>query len=216
MNNLALENSNRKLKFEKTINILAFCLPLISLVIACRLTFLPHWSFTIEKPFILLAGSLFVIIPFKTENIITLQRIITFYLFCIVVNQIAAQYFSLPIFSMNISYSAVVLLLCGIAFFLGKVCLITTEILQTDKNPTIISGWIVAFAVIIIHMLFLSLILKKVYGYGYESSLNVLGNLSLYLLLFLTLWKKLKELRFRQSFGLILIIFFIILITKNF
>jgi len=216
MNEIAIENSSQKQKSESIINILGFSLPVISLLIACALTFLPHWSFTIQKPLILLAGSLIAIIPFRNDNIITLQRIIIFYLFSIIVNQIISQYFSFTILSINISYSTIILLLCTIGFLLGKINSITTETAQEDKNTNIISGWIITFAILIIHMIFLSIILKKVYGYGYEHNLLALGNICLYFLLFLTLWQKLKELRFRQVFSLVLNIFFIIYIVKNF
>ncbi len=218
MNDLALERSSKNLKLQYAVKFLGFSLPVISVIIACALTFLPHWSFEIKKPLILLAGSLIVIIPFRTENIITLQRIITFYLFSIVVNQVVAQYFAFSLFSasINVSYSVIILLLCATGFILGKSNTITVTQPEADKYPKIFSGWILAFVIIIINMLFLSLMLKKIYGYGYEHNLNVIGNLCLYFLLFLTLWTKLKKLRFRQSFGIILTIFFIILSIKNF
>lgn len=216
-NELTFAGSSKKQKLECLIKILGFGLPVLSAAIACALTFLPRWSFTIEKPLFLLASSLIVIIPFRTENIITLQKIITFYLFSIIVNQIAAQYFSLSIFSFNInvSYSAIILFLCAIGFILGKVSSTASAISQADKSPSIISGWILALAIIIIHMIFLGLILKIAYGFGYEHDISVLGNLCLYFLLFLTLWQKLNELRFRQLLGLILTFFFVILIVRN-
>ena len=216
MNDVVLEN--KKHKSEYLLNILGFSFPIFAVMVACALSFLPHRPFIIETPPILLAGSIFVIIPFKKINIVTLQKITAFYLFSIAVNQIAAQYFSFSLFSfnMNISYSVVILLLCAISFIITKIHSKQNTPSQPDQKYGIIPGWIFAFAIIIAHMIFLTLILKKVYGYGFEHNFNVLGNLCLYFLLFLTLWPKLKNQRTRQSFGVVLTIFLLILIIRNF
>jgi hypothetical protein len=57
--------------------------------------------------------------------------------------------------------------------------------------------------------------LNKFYGYGYERNLSTVGNLMLYLLLFILLWEKLGNLRFRRSAGLVLALFYLTSIFMN-
>jgi hypothetical protein len=145
------------------------------------------------------------------ESTTTLQKIICFYLFCVVVNQISAQHFPISISSANINVSCniVPLLLCG----LGYLTTIATQ--QTVKRINISPVWITALAIIIIHIIFLSVILNKFYGYGYERNLSTVGNLMLYLLLFVLLWEKLGSHRFRRSMGLVLALFYLVAIFMN-
>jgi hypothetical protein len=79
----------------------------------------------------------------------------------------------------------------------------------------ILIGWELASLIMIAHMLLLSLILNKFYGYGYERNLGVLGNLCLYFLLFILLWDELGRYRFRLCAGLILAVFYLaVMATK--
>jgi hypothetical protein len=144
-----------------------------------------------------------------------LQTIMGFYLVSTVVSQLSSQYFPLSFLSVDISvsYSTVVLLLCAVGHFLGKVN--STDTHRGIGRANIIYGWVLALTIIVAHMVLLSLILNKFYGYGYERNLNVLGNLCLYFLLFIVLWEKLSSLLFRQGVGLILTVFYLAAIFAN-
>jgi Ca2+/Na+ antiporter len=79
----------------------------------------------------------------------------------------------------------------------------------------IVSCWYIAFAMIAGHMMVLALLLKGFYGYGYERDVPVLGNLSLYLLLFLLIWRRLDSTAFRRLAGVALLIFYITVTIAN-
>jgi hypothetical protein len=113
----------------------------------------------------------------------------------------------------DISYSVIVLLLCGTGYVLGK--LNPTKSQQINKEKDIILGWILALSIVILHMIFLSLILSQFYGYGYEWNLGVLGQLCLYFMLFAILWNKFNVLHFRQLTGLILTVYYLTAIVTN-
>lgn len=199
--------SKKQHRIECVLKSFAEYLPIIALVIACTFNFFSQILVSIEQPVILIFGALFILLPLRSEAIITLQKIIGFYLFCVIVNQFSLHYFSFSFMSLNtsISYSAIVLSLCATGYILGKVNSSTTQ--QENEGGDIISSWILALSIVIIHIILLSLILNKFYGYGYERNLNALGNLCLYFLLFIVLWNKFDILRFRLSTGLILAIY---------
>lgn len=151
----------------------------------------------------------------SSESLTTLQKIICFYLFSVIISQISAQYFpvSISFASIDISYSIVPLVLCASGYFAGKVN--TKSIRRIIESKNIFYVWIIALAIIIVHIIFLSLVLNKFYGYGYERNLSTVGNLMLYLLLFILLWEKLGNLRFRRSVGLVLALFYLTSIFMN-
>ena len=197
---------HRGWRLESIANVLGFGLSLLAVVAACCICFFTKTVIPIENPAILVLASLFIIVPFKPKTISTLQKIICFYLFGVIINQISAQYFPVSIFSVNInvSYNIVPLLLCGLGY------LTTITMQQTVKRENISHAWITALVIITVHIIFLSLILNKFYGYGYERNLSTAGNLMLYLLLFVLIWEKLGNHRFRRSMGLVLALFYLI------
>lgn len=192
-------------RFESVANILGAGLSFSAVIAACCICFFTRMTIPVENPVILMLASFFVMVPLKSETLTTLQKIICFYLFSVIVNQISAHYFPVSISSanFNVSYSIVPLILCG----LGYLTTITKQ--QTIKRSNIFRAWITALVIIIVHIIFLSLILNKFYGYGYERNLSVTGNLMLYLLLFILLWDKLDSLRFRMSMGMVLALFYL-------
>jgi len=191
------------------VKVFEFCLPLIAVILACCVSFFSQMPIPIEKPVILMLGSLFILAPFRSEAPATLQRIIGFYLSSVAVNQLSSRYFSFSFLSadISVSFSTVVLSLCAIGYFLGR--------LNSSNTPRVLGmanifyGWVLALAIIVIHIVLLSLILNKFYGYGYERNLSVLGNLCLYFLLFIFLWERLNSFLFRQGIGLILMVFYL-------
>ena len=197
------------------VKVFGFCLPVIAIILACCLSFFSHMPISIEQPAILMLGSRLILVPFRSEAATTLQKIIGFYLIGVPVNELSSQYFSLSFLSVDISvsYSTTVLLLCVIAYFLGRAS--STNTLRDVGGTNIVLAWVLALAVIVVHIVLLTGILNEFYGYGYERNLSVLGNLALYFLLFIVLWKRLGGLRFRQCAGLILAIFYLAVVLAN-
>jgi len=196
-------------RIRPIVKVFEFCLPLTAIILACCVSFFSQMPIPIERPVILMLGSLFILAPFRSEAPATLQRIIGFYLSSVTVNQLSSQYFSFSFLGgdISVSYSAVVLLLCATGYALRKVN--STNKLRNVRRVNIIYGWVFAIAIIVIHIVLLSLILNEFYGYGYEQNLSVLGNLCLYFLLFIVLWEKLGSFCFRRGIGLILTVFYL-------
>ena len=179
---------------------------LSALIITCVICFNLGTPIKIETPIILVAASLFTLLPFKSKPTIkTIQKVTLIYLFAVLVNQLALNYYSYSglSFNVNLSYSLIPLLLCAAGFFIKTSSGSTEDVTYKD----VLCGWLLSFGLIIIHMLLLTILLKKFYNYGFEHNLITLGNLSLYFLLFIFLWKKLDNIRLKQCFGLILAIF---------
>jgi hypothetical protein len=197
-------------RLESIVNVFGFGFSFSAVIAACCFGFFIKMPIPIENTVILILALSFVLLPLKPEKISTLQKIICFYLFSVIVNQISAQYFPISISSANISvsYSIVPLLLCGSGYFVGKAN--STSIARVIESRNIFYAWTIALAIIIVHIIFLSVILNKFYGYGFERNLSTVGNLTLYLLLFILLWEKLGSIRFRRSMGLVLAFFYLI------
>jgi hypothetical protein len=170
----------------------------------------------ITNPTVLILALLFVLIPSKSvASISTLQKIIVVYLVGVVVNELSSQYFEVPFYHLNVSISCstIVLSLLAAGYFVGKTNLRQTT--ESVKRTGIMQGWVLAMVIIAVHMVLLGLMLRRFYGYGYERNLAVLGKLCLYLLLFVLLWKRLDVCRFRQTVGLILTLFYsVVIYTK--
>lgn len=181
-----------------------FWLPISGVIAATGVCLLTGVRVRIEIPLVLVLAGAFVSAPLKSELVRTLQKVTGFYLVGVLVNESAGRYFNIPFLPANVSvpFSAVVLLMCGIGHLAGKIN--SAETLESTKRTTIISGWGLTIGAVIVHMVSLGLILERFYGYGHERNLSVLGNLCLYFLLFIFLWRKLEGLRFRQAMGLAL------------
>jgi hypothetical protein len=170
----------------------------------------------VENAVILLAASLFMLAPLGSERLKMLQKITGFYLVSVCLNELASRHFRaffLPA-GMSVSYTAVVLLLCAIGCLVDRIY--SPGRLRDLESRNILYGWLLVLAIAVVHILVLAPLLNKFYGYGYERDLSVLGNVCLYFLLFIFLWAKLGEIRFRQITGLVLALtcFGIILINR--
>jgi len=77
-----------------------------------------------------------------------------------------------------------------------------------DVQQSVKTSWIMAVAIIAVHLMVLLWMLKEFYGYGYGHDLEVLGHIALYLLVFFMLWPQLGYLRCRQALGLVLVVFY--------
>jgi len=202
--------SRRQLRTVLIVRILAFCLPILAVVLACSLSFSLQMPISIEMPIILVFGAIFILIPLKFEVIAKLQQITGFYLIVIAVNQLSSNYFTPPLLpaGITVSYSIVVLFLCTIGYFLEKIGSIHRPLNTSDRN--VLHSWLFALVIIGVHMVLLSLVLHRFYGYGHERNLAVLGNLTLYFLLFLVMWRKLYIPLLRRCLGLVMMIFYLV------
>jgi hypothetical protein len=195
-------------------NILAYSFSLAGVMVACGICFLSGTPLPIERPLILLLASLFILAPFESEVAGTLQKITAFYLLAVPINELASQNFPVPLLSdVTVSYSAIVLLLCAAGFLLGRINSQNDRFGRDRKG--LLPGWALAMGIIIGHMVVLTVLLSRFYGYGYEHNLTVLGSLCLYLLLFIFIWEKLADLRFRQALGLVMAAFYCLKIFAN-
>jgi len=189
--------------------IIGFSLSATAIITACYVCLTSEMPVPIVHPEILAVASLFLLIPFASNhNAEKLQKITAFYLVSVLVNELSQQNFQLQsnAIGVTISYGFPVFLLCAIAYVAEKIS-------AADKfhNSAIIDtlpAWLFAAAIIILHMAFLTPILIRFYGYGYERNITVLGNLCLYLLLFIALWGKLGNPCFLRFAGVILTLFY--------
>jgi hypothetical protein len=203
-------NCRKQLSTAHVTKACGLCLPVMAVVQACYINLSSKMPIPIEQPAILVFGALFVVAALKGEAAIILQKVTGFYLISVPVNQLSAQYFSLPFWmaDISLSHSAVILALCAAGYFVGRVD--TNGASDDVRTANMTHAWLFALALIVAHMVFLAPVLVKVYGYGYERNPSVLGNLALYFMLFLTLWRSLGRLRFRQCVGLMLAIFYLV------
>jgi hypothetical protein len=184
-----------------------FCFSLAGIIAACLLCIFSEPPIPVERPAVLLLAALLILAPFKSNAPVLLQKIAAFYLFAVVVNESAWQYFRIPLASdrVSVSYTTIVVLLCAAGYLLEK---LNSGKVSGERQSEILWGWALALGIIIVHIAVLAVLLNRFYGYGYERDLNVLGALCLYVLLFLFVWGKLANPRFRQAVGLILALFY--------
>ena len=199
-----------QLKTRLIIKILSFCFPIIAVILLCSLSLSLLMPISIETPAILVLGAIFMLIPLSSEVIARLQQITGFYLIAVAVNQLSSHYFTLPLLptSVSVSYSVLVLFLFSIGYFLEKIGSIHRPLNIISRD--VLHGWLLALSIIIIHISLLSLVLQRFYGYGYERNLAVLGNLTLYFLLFLVMWRNLYIPLLRRCVGLVIMIFYLV------
>ena len=104
------------------------------------------------------------------------------------------------------SYSLLITGVCAAGYLIGKV-IYKKEVVSDSANEKFWRNWLLMFVILALHMLLLAVLLKSFYGYGYERSFGVLGQICLYLFLFSLLRAKLKQRIFRLYIGIIVIVF---------
>ncbi len=184
----------------------AFALQTTAVILAAALAFFSKMPIPITLPVIPLLAAIFVMLPFKSPTPRMLQKLTAFYLVAALLNQSASQNFQIQLggIDLNVFFSAPILTLCSAGFLLGTMT--STPPPRNSHASSLNRAWLSALLLILAHMMLLGILLKKFYGYGYEQNLNVLGNASLYFLLFIVLFRPLDNLRFRQITGLVLAI----------
>lgn len=208
-------NNQRRLTARLIVKTLVFCFPIIAVILLCSLSLSLLMPISIETPAILVLGAIFMLIPLRSEVIAKLQQITGFYLIAVVVNQLSSNYFTIPLLStsVSVSYSIIVLFLFSIGYFLEKIGSSHRPLNIIARD--VLYAWLLALSIVIIHISLLSLVLYRFYGYGYEQNLTVLGNLTLYFLLFLVMWRSLCRSNLRCYIGLIMTIFYLIVIVEQ-
>ena len=204
--------NSKSTKIQFVFKTLTFCLPILAVIVSCCIILCSKVTIPIENPAVLIIASVFVLLPLKTKNLSILQQITVFYLISITVNQLSEQYFSIGIMPLDISFSSIPLLLCTAGYFIGKLNSASTT---NNSKTEIFNAWLLATGIIIAHMIFLSVTIYSYYSYGYERNLSTIGNMVLYLLLFIVLRVRLSGPVFRQATGLILIIFYMSLMFMS-
>jgi len=207
--NQALPKSPIRRSSHLILTLTTLGLSLSAVIIACIICLSRQMEIPIENPLILVVASFFLLPLFKSNSLATLQKLIAFYLIAVIVNEISLQHFQLRILSMDlgVSWSMPVLLLFMTACIANR--LGSTKKKTQPQCRHISTAWVLALVLIISHMIVLGPILHKFYGYGYRHDLPVAGNLCLYLLLFLSVWKSLDRLWLRRFTALVLALFFL-------
>jgi len=211
----AIAHHEKRQRLKSVAGICAFCLPTLAIIAACCISLLPERAVPIGRPPILVFGAVLMLIPFRSELSNTLQKIVGLYMVGVLVNESSARHFQILFLwpNVSISCSTIILLLCMAGYLCGRLGL--AEAVGESDGKGLIYGWVLVLAVITLHMILLSVMLNRFYGYGYERNLTVMGNLCLYFLLFITLWERLGREAFRQCVGFILAIFYLAIILSN-
>lgn len=169
-------------------------------------------SVEIKRPAILLAASILALFNFeKSREISVIAKIILLYIIEMFFNQLSGRVFHIRSFSIHLSLIAMIPLAGSFVFSKFQ----KSKLSSLETND-LLKSWAVVFAVIVLHMLFLFLLLKKIYGYGYDHNFGVLANMCLYFLVFVFSWEQLKSICLRRIAAIVLTVFFIVIMVKGF
>lgn len=169
-------------------------------------------SVEIKRPAILLAASVFALFNFeKSSRFSVIAKIILLYIIEMFFNQLSGKFLHIRSFSIHLSLIAMVPL--AASFICSR--FLKSQIVSVGTND-LFKSWVVVFTGIILHMLFLFLLLKKIYGYGYDHDFAVLANMCLYFLAFIFSWGQLESICFRRITAIVLAVFFIVTMVRGF
>lgn len=199
---------------EKSIltDIIATALPISALLLACVLSFQENRPISITHPSLLLLAAGFLFLPHQIKIPTELRVFIVFYLFCIPINEISSTYLVLPLRNsvIKISYSFFIVFPCIVGFLLGLIHREKAAI-RSDTFSDILKAWALAIFILISHLGLLAIVLSIYYGYGYENDLRILGQICLYLFLFVLLLKIFSKEYLQKILGAILAIYYFLL-----
>jgi len=187
-------------------NIVRFALPVVAVAAACGIAAAGDLPLPIQRPWVLVVASILIAIPSRRPHVRLLQQIVALYLICVCINEAHLRYlwFSVGVLSVSLAYSAIPLLVFAAGYVANRRA---ARAADGALRSGLMSGWLVAAGVVLAHMAVLAVLLHRFYGYGYEHDLAVLGNLALYVLVFLTAWPQLSDTRRRLAIALVLLIF---------
>ena len=177
----------------------------VSALVSLSVLYFFYRTVDVQRPILLLAASVFALLSFKKfPELSFIQRIVLLYIIEMLFNQLSGQFVHIQ--SVSISLTLIALVPLSISFICQK--LQAAKTLSTEISD-VFKSWAVSFAVIVLHMLFLFLLLKNFYDYGYEKNLNVLANMCLYFLVFLFSWYQLANVHLRRTTAIISAAFFV-------
>ncbi len=183
---------------------------------ACVLAWFSRMPVPIERPIVLAIAAFLLLLPSTGQTLMILRKVVAVYLIGVPFNEIYAQYAVVPIASggLTISYSAGPCLLCA----LGSLLLWSRRRGPAAESPgwaPMLTAWLLAFAIIVAHMIALAVLFHTAYGYGYENDRLVLAHLSLCFLLFLMFWRPLDRRDLRVPAACVLTAFYLLLTLKR-
>jgi hypothetical protein len=188
--------------------------PILAGLAACGIAAARNLPIAIERPAVLTAAALLLLLPCRHGTPATLQKVVLLYLLCIPISEVHLRFFALSAcaWDVRVSYSTIPLAILAAGCLAQRRSWRTVqrELLGLDF-PT---GWLIAAALLVGHIAVLALLLHRVYGYGYEPDLNTLGSFALYFLVFLTVWPQFEHVRLRQTLALILTAFYAFVATR--
>ncbi len=193
---------------DALVAVAAACLPVLAMTATCVAAFMKGSPIAVERPGVLIAALILVLVPSRCELVRTLQSITALYLVCVLVNEAHLRYLAIPGLSarIRISCSVVPLVLFAAGYLADRWATHAGD--GRSLLSSLRGAWLLAGGVVIAHMAVLGLLLHRFYGYGYEQDLQVLGSLALYYLVFLGAWRPLGRPWVRRAIGLILLIFY--------
>jgi len=169
-------------------------------------------SIEIKTPAILLAASVFALFNFeKSSRFYVITKIILLYIIEMFFNQLSGRFVHIRSFSINLPLIAMLLL--AVSFICSRFR--KSKIVSVDING-LLKSWAVVFTIIVLHMLLLFLLLKNMYGYGYEHNFAVLANMCLYFLVFVFSWQQLENICLRRITAIVSTVFFIVIMAGGF
>ena len=199
---------SERTRADSLVTAAAACLPVLAIAAACAAAFMKGLPIVIERPSVLIAASILILLPSRRELVRILQSVTALYLVCVLINEAHLRYVAIPGLSAGIRISCSVVPLA----LLATGCLADRWTTYGSDGRSLLSSlrgaWVLAGGIVIAHMAVLGLLLHRFYGYGYEQDLRVLGSLALYYLVFLGAWRPLGRPWVRRAAGLLLIIFY--------
>jgi hypothetical protein len=188
--------------------------PILAGLAACGLAMLRNLPIAIERPGVLIAAALLPLLPWRHRTPEILQKVVLLYLLCIPISEVHPQFFALPVcaWDVRVSYSTIPLAILAAGWLAQR-----RSWRQVNQEPLGVdfpAAWLIAGAILVIHMALLAPLLHRVYGYGYELDLSALGSFALYFLVFLAVWPQFERVRLRQTLALVLAVFYVVVAAR--
>ncbi|MBC8482088.1 MAG: hypothetical protein H8D47_05425 [Planctomycetes bacterium] len=191
------------------------CLFFLTGLVASAVLCLLYGNTEAKQPLVLIAACVFALIDFdKNPKLTLLQKIILVYLIELQFNITSQQFtqFGSGSSSIIISLAFIALLPFAAAFAFG---LPASNMSISDDFNQLLKGFGGVFLITSLHMIFLFLLLKSFYKYGYEHNSSVIANICLYFAVFIFCWIQLKTKITRRFTAAISTLFWIIIFAKG-
>jgi len=193
-----------------------FVLYLLAIALACLIAAQGKISCCRSSLAILLPASLILFIPLKEELMVVIQKVVGIYLVCVLVERAATHHFVIDIsrYHVNLSFSIVIVAFYLAGHLAGRFAG-RREPVRIAENKYLRWAWRLTLGLIVLHMLFLGPMLRWFYGYGYERNTAVLGQIVLFYIVFMFLWRPLSYYILRGGAGVIFLIYCLLTYFKS-